>query len=649
MTRRKSLLIFAPLSALAALVLAGVGLSRYDSHLLLVTGRADIPRVLCTHCHWKDAPPQIGQARDGQRYVNPVALAVSADGTRLYVAASTQNLLLEVDLATKVVARSVEVGSYPRSLALSSQASRLAVSCRGDDEVVILDTDTLSVTERLKVGAEPVGLAFGPDAQRLFVANSGNDNLEAVNLADQTARQSFGAGQEPLALAMSADGALLCAVNRHVRPARQDQVSGAEITLLDVGRMRVGQRRELHSAHLGQDIALSSDGAFALVPVVHFRNQLPITQVARGAVMTGALAFVETREGGKTVQFPLDEVNAYFADPAGIALTPDDRIAFVSHAGADLVSAIDVEVLQRLCTKADAAAIEAFPDDLALSAQYVLARIPTRQVPEAMAMSADGALLYVAERLADSIAIIDVATLAVVDRIDLGGARVLTAERRGERVFHDASATFQGQFSCSSCHPEGHTDSIIWDFEIDGVGQNLLETRSLRGIRDTPPFKWNGKNPDLHTQCGPRFARVLMRSEPFPPAQLDDLVAYIESIPLRSRRAPAQYAEARERGREIFLRTHDAQGKEIPVASRCNTCHRPPLYTDLAMTDVGTDGVFDTPHLFDVGASAPYLHDGRSLTLEEIWTVHSPDDTHGRTNDLSKIELNDLVLFLQSL
>ena len=50
-----------------------------------------------------------------------------------------------------------------------------------------------------------------------------------------------------------------------------------------------------------------------------------------------------------------------------------------------------------------------------------------------------------------------------------------------------------------------------------------------------------------------------------------------------------------------------------------------------------------------VGMSPPYLHDGRALSLEEIWTVHSPEDTHGITNDLNKVQLNDLILYLRTL
>jgi cytochrome c peroxidase len=57
----------------------------------------------------------------------------------------------------------------------------------------------------------------------------------------------------------------------------------------------------------------------------------------------------------------------------------------------------------------------------------------------------------------------------------------------------------------------------------------------------------------------------------------------------------------------------------------------------------------DVPQLNNIGASAPYLHDGSARTLEEIWTVFNPNDRHGVTNDLSKDELNDLIEYLKTL
>jgi cytochrome c peroxidase len=71
--------------------------------------------------------------------------------------------------------------------------------------------------------------------------------------------------------------------------------------------------------------------------------------------------------------------------------------------------------------------------------------------------------------------------------------------------------------------------------------------------------------------------------------------------------------------------------------------------------DVGTkashdlEKEFDTPQLNNVHLQAPYLHDGRCYTLEEIWTVFNPDDTHGQTNDMTKEMLNDLIEYLKTL
>ena len=50
----------------------------------------------------------------------------------------------------------------------------------------------------------------------------------------------------------------------------------------------------------------------------------------------------------------------------------------------------------------------------------------------------------------------------------------------------------------------------------------------------------------------------------------------------------------------------------------------------------------------NIALTAPYLHDGSARTLEEIWTIYNPQDKHGRTSDLTKDELNDLIEYLRT-
>ncbi len=619
------------------------------THIRMKTGKVENLGVTCFYCHRSQDLPPIRTVDSSSSYLSPSGLAVSPDGRRLFATAEDGDLLLEIDLDSAEITRRIPVPGGPHAVAVSSDGKSVAVALRDRDEVVLFDSGSFEISDTVAVGREPLGLAFGPEGRKLFVANGGSDDLRAKAIDHSASDIRWKTGTEPYDVAISGDGRIAAVANRRVLLRPEPLLPASELTLIDLSSGRVSDRRLLLSAHLAEGVALSSDAEFALVPALRIRNYLPTTQVARGALMNSTLVFAETRAGGRTVQFPLDEVNAYYADPSDVVITPDDRLAFVSHGGANVVSVVDLISLRRFVETASQHDIDEIADDLAAFASYVVARIPTRENPRALAISRDGSQVFVAERLADSVATIDTASLQVSSRIHLSGPTEITSRRRGERIFHDASISFQGQFSCRSCHPDGHTDGLNWDFEIDGIGVNRLDTRSLRGLRGTAPFKWNGKNPDLATQCGPRFARVLTRSEPFAPDDLRDLVNYMESIPRPALPAFENHGEAIERGREIFFRTETDTGSAVDLAARCDNCHRLPTYTDRLKADVGTGGRFDTPHLLDIRSSAPYLHDGRAMTLEEIWTVYSPEDTHGITNDLTKVQLNDLVLFLRSL
>ena len=58
---------------------------------------------------------------------------------------------------------------------------------------------------------------------------------------------------------------------------------------------------------------------------------------------------------------------------------------------------------------------------------------------------------------------------------------------------------------------------------------------------------------------------------------------------------------------------------------------------------------FDTPTLAEVWRTAPYLYDGRALTMEEVLTTANPKDAHGETSKLSQEEIKDLTEYVLSL
>lgn len=637
---------------LAATALGAAAAGR--THMLWKSGRQSLEGVHgCWTCHaGKDA----AWKRPRPAHAAPAALAVSPDGARLFVALDETNEVVEVDVAARKIARRAKVEGAPSGLALDAGGRRLFVTCRSGDRVALLDAATLEEKASSPAGKGPVGVALVSTSQgeRLVVANSVGNDLSVLTAEPLAEVARLAAGREPYA-AVAGPGGTALVVARMSGLARGDDLPAAETTVVDAGAARVLSRVRMESAHLSEGAAFAGPGA--LVPVVRVRNLVPITQVAQGWVMSSGLARLDPGSG-EVVQLPIDEANAYWADPSGIAVDAATRRAFVASGGGDAVTVVDLARMDAWLAAASAEAKREAIDDLQLAGEYVAARIPTGRNPRQVALSPDGGTLFVAERLDDSVLLVDTRTLQPLGRVALGSGNGQDDPlRRGEVVFARATTTFQAQFSCRSCHPDGHVDGLAYDFDIDGAGTDVLDNRSLQGLSGTAPFKWNGKNATLKIQCGPRFAKVLTRAAPFTERDVTDLDAYLLSLPPTRTgfEANGKRTDAQERGRKLFFATKTSDGRTIPYAKRCSTCHRPPLYTDRLPADVGSRGPhdstakFDTPHLAGIAASAPYLHDGRAATLEEIWTLFNPHDTHGVTNYMTKIQLNDLIEYLKTL
>jgi cytochrome c peroxidase len=348
-----------------------------------------------------------------------------------------------------------------------------------------------------------------------------------------------------------------------------------------------------------------------------------------------------------------------FADPADVAITPDGKLALITSATTQRVAVVEIERLLGALGRASPYEREhILPNHLGKSTEFVVKHIPTAAGPRGLVIAPDGKTAFVASALDDCLTVIDLSGLQAQGRIDLGGPQDINQTRQGERLFHSAAITFRRQFSCSSCHPDGHVDAITYDIESDGIGISPVDNRTLRGILDTAPFKWEGTNPSLSRQCGARLSVFFTRLLPFTPEELAAVDRYVTTIarpPNRFRPLGASLTLAQRRGKEIFERTTTADGREISPLGRCITCHRPPYYTDRRQHDVGTkqgldrQGRFDTPHLNNIYDSAPYLHNGMAATLEEIWTVYNLQDKHGVTNDMTKDQLNDLIEYLKTL
>jgi YVTN family beta-propeller protein len=593
------------------------------------------------------------KAEINERYLSPIEMALLPDGRLLYVVCQASDELRVVDVESGKVVTVVPLGRAPRGIALSPDGAQIYVTNSTDDTVSVIDAATLKVTRTLPTGFEPAGVVSDRTGETLYVANRLSGDISVIDVKTGQERKRLLAGRGASYLALSPDGRFIYGTHIYPNPGAFRTPPNSEITVIDTGRQTVVERKPVHNVAGVFHLALSADGKLGVAAQLRPKNLVPLAHVEHGWVFGNSLTLFGEDVGG-TVQVPIDELDRYYSLPWGVVITPDKSKMFVTTAASESVTVIDVARLLNFVRSRR----EPFVNDLSASANYVVARIPVGHNPRGVLLSKDGKRLYVANRLDDNIAVIDTAANRVVSTIDLGGPKTINPFRRGERIFFTADYAFQGQFGCSNCHLDATIDGLQWDLEPDGFGKDIVDNRSLEDLAGTEPFKWNGGNPDMPTECGPRTEKYFFRSQSFGDRELTDLVTFVYSLPYRPNRyhlANGELTPAQERGKAIFERTTYKNGKPIPQTNQCAYCHSGPKYTNQKQVDVGTgkstdrSPVIDVPQLPNVAYSAPYLHDGSARSLEEIWTVFNPKDTHGVSNDLTKDELNDLIEYLKTL
>ena len=560
--------------------------------------------------------------------------------------------------STYRVIKVVRVGHIPRAFSFSADGHRLFVANSWDDTISVIDTRTLNVSATWHAGAEPSGVATDAADKYLFVANRISDDVAVLDASSGVELKRLVAGRGASVITPSPDRKRMYVTHVYPNPNRADTAGGdrgipqSEITVIDADRAVVVDRIPLKAVAHGFHIGFSSDGRTGAVAELHPKNLVPLAHLEHSGAFADTLTLFGS-DVGQPVEVPLDELQRYASRPFGVVISRDKSRMYVTCEGAEFVTVIDVPRLLEFARSHPGSSAR----NLAASANYVITRIPVGRDPRGVAFSPDGARLLVVNRLDDTISVIDPNTNRVTRTIRLDGPAVINILRHGEQTFYSSRYSFQGQIGCANCHIDSTFDGLAWDLEPDGLGRDIVDNRLIEDLSGTEPFKWNGGNPNLPTECGPRTEKYFWRSENYDDLTLTDLVVYIRHIPQRPnrwRQPDGTLTPAQERGKALFERSIDKFGNPIAEANRCSYCHSGPKGTSQKSFEVGTgkttdnSGLFDTPQLMNIALTAPYLHDGSAKTLEEIWTVFNPADKHGRTNDLTKDELNDLIEYLRT-
>lgn len=115
-------------------------------------------------------------------YPSPIEIAVSSDGTRLWVVCEGTDELLALDARSGAILRRVPVGRVPKSVAISPDAKRLYVVNSWSDTVSEIDAATLEVLRTLRAGFEPTSAVLDREQRTLYVANRISNDISVIDL-----------------------------------------------------------------------------------------------------------------------------------------------------------------------------------------------------------------------------------------------------------------------------------------------------------------------------------------------------------------------------------------------------------------------------------------------------------------------------------
>lgn len=278
----------------------------------------------------------------------------------------------------------------------------------------------------------------------------------------------------------------------------------------------------------------------------------------------------------------------------------------------------------------------------------------------------------------------------------------------GRRLFFDPALSKNGQVACASCHkPESaFSDNTAVSHGIGATRRNSMPLFNLAWRRN---FFWDGRTSSIREQVihpltdakemgadvdalarqlgkdpkyAPLFTAAFCTNQPTSATLALALEQFLmvqisqNSKFDKVRRGEAAFTDEEQKGLQLFFTEYDpARGQK---GADCFHCHGNVLFTneryannglETTETDTGRyeashrmyeKWCFKVPSLRNVALTAPYMHDGRFKTLEDVIEhydhgVHESETLdpsiakHGGPIHLSAEEKKALVAFLKTL
>ena len=119
--------------------------------------------------------------------------------TRAYITLENVDkvAVLDVTVEPNVVIKNIAVGDQPAGVAITPDGSRLYVANGGANTVSVINTSTNAVIKTITVGSNPKSVAVTPDGARVYVTNQGSNTVSVIDTATNAVVATIAVGTLP--------------------------------------------------------------------------------------------------------------------------------------------------------------------------------------------------------------------------------------------------------------------------------------------------------------------------------------------------------------------------------------------------------------------------------------------------------------------
>jgi YVTN family beta-propeller protein len=640
--------------------------------------------------------------------LSPHARPILEHGKHVFVVNTPGDTVDIIDKATLKVVKRIDVGVDPVSLALRPDGKELWVSNHVSDTVSVIDTDPKSPTYQLVVATiqdidlntkstnfdEPVGVAFASN-DKAYVALSSANKIAIIDVKSRKVVRQLGiTNQDPRAIVVRKDKLYVIPLesgNKTQLSGGTGAIDGKLVTYdakkhreinnvldrgvtVDIVKHPKAPDHDLYIFDTRSDRLIKTVDTLGTLLYgldVDSQGNVYIAQAdarndvnGRAGTKKHGLKEMENRaflnqitkvgagasKGQRIELEPLPpnhpKKGTALATPFAIQISKDDATLFATAAGSDVLFTVDAKT------------------------GSVLGRVTVDAGPRGLALESNASgkpiRAWVFNALANTVSVVEIASLAAMTvkaKIVLEDPTPLPF-KRGRIAFNTARASTTATFSCASCHPDGHTDQLLWVLDTpivtNGTQIQPRSTMPARGLRDTAPYHWDGipgdpygglnsanlngnlkpnsdiRKPESSTRflidAGLASTMMMVGSKDknnerkkglLSRQERNDMAVFILNIPYPpapQRPYTNKLSESAELGFKRFNLRGDLKDKLLP-STLCGDCHRMPFFTS---TNTGGDNGMDAPTWRGANDRYLILPQGRANIVDFTGTYSPP-------------------------